>query len=504
MALPKVLGIETEYGIIARNLDVTPTVASSLLVNAYGDEGLALRVWDFLGETPHLDARGDWVPEGEYPHVESLMANAVLTNGARYYVDHAHPELSTPECASPSQVVLHDRAGELIIVESMRRALVRLPQGAELVAYKNNSDGKGNSYGCHENYLIAREVPFGRVQTAMLAHLVSRQVFCGSGKVGVEMPRQGEPRPWFQISQRADFFEEEVGLETTIRRPIVNTRDEPHANPARYRRLHVIAGDANMSQVATWLKVGSTALVLSCVEDGLFPDGLRPVDPVSAVRAVSHDITLGTTVETTDGRHLTALEVQYGILSAVRRWLDVTDDDTVGGESGRIVDEWQSVLDGLASDPGSVADTVDWVAKHRLVDAYANRHGLHRDDPRLRAIDLQYHDMRPDRCLSARAGLRTLVDDGSAGLARSEPPPDTRAWFRGACIARWPDRVVSANWDGIVFDTDEGLVRVPMEEPLKGTRDLIGGMLAGSATVEELLERLGPRSSEPVEVDPGW
>ncbi|MGA1361641.1 MAG: depupylase/deamidase Dop [Ilumatobacteraceae bacterium] len=504
MALQKVLGIETEYGIIARNLDVTPTVASSLLVNAYGDEGLALRVWDFLGETPHLDARGDWVPEGEYPHVESLMANAVLTNGARYYVDHAHPELSTPECASPSQVVLHDRAGELIIAESMRRALARLPLGSELVAYKNNSDGKGNSYGCHENYLVSREVPFGRVQTAMLAHLVSRQVFCGSGKVGVEMPRQGEPRPWFQLSQRADFFEEEVGLETTIRRPIVNTRDEPHANPARYRRLHVIAGDANMSQVATWLKVGTTALVLSCVEDGMFPDGLRPVDPVAAVRAVSHDISLGTAVETTDGRHLTALEIQFGILSAVRRWLEVSDDDTVAGESARIIREWQSVLDGLASDPGSVADTVDWVAKHRLVDAYARRHALNRDDPRLRAIDLQYHDMRPDRSLSARSGLRTLVDDEAAGLARSEPPADTRAWFRGACIARWPDRVVSANWDGIVFDTQDGLVRVPMEEPLKGTRHLVGGLLSASATVEELLERLGPRSSEPVEVDPGW
>ena len=504
MAIPKVLGIETEYGIIARNLEVTPTVASSLLVNAYGDEGLALRVWDFLGETPHLDARGDWVPEGEYPHVESLMANAVLTNGARYYVDHAHPELSTPECSGPLQVVQHDRAGELIIVESMRRALVRLPQGAELVAYKNNSDGKGNSYGCHENYLIQREVPFGSVQTAMLAHLVSRQVFCGSGKVGVEMPRHGEPRPWYQLSQRADFFEEEVGLETTIRRPIVNTRDEPHANPARYRRLHVIAGDANMSQVATWLKVGSTALVLSCVEDGVFPDGLRPVDPVSAVRAVSHDTTLGATIETVDGRTVTALDMQHEIVAAVRRWLEGVDDDTVSGEGPGIVSEWESVLDRLASDPASVGDTVDWVAKKRLIEAYAQRHGLHTDDARLRAIDLQYHDMRPGRCLAARAGLRTLVDDDTADASRTEPPADTRAWFRGACISRWPDRVVSANWDGIVFDTAEGLVRVPMEEPLKGTRELVGSVLERATTVEHLLELLGPRSSEAVEVDPGW
>ncbi|MFM8793385.1 MAG: proteasome accessory factor PafA2 family protein, partial [Acidimicrobiales bacterium] len=369
---------------------------------------------------------------------------------------------------------------------------------------KNNSDGKGNSYGCHENYLIAREVPFGRVQTAMLAHLVSRQVFCGAGKVGVEMPRQGEPRPWYQLSQRADFFEEEVGLETTIRRPIVNTRDEPHANPALYRRLHVIAGDANMNQVATWLKVGSTALVLSCVEDGMFPWGLRPADPVGAVRAVSHDLSLGARVETADGRRLTAIEMQSEILAAVRRWLEVTGDDTVAGESGRLVAEWSDVLEGLATDPRSVAGTVDWVAKHTLVDAYARRHGLHRDDARLRAIDLQYHDMRPERCLASRAGLRTLVADDDADRARTEPPVDTRAWFRGECIARWPDKVVSANWDGIVFDTEDGLVRVPMEEPLKGSRELVGDLLVRSTSVEDLLERLGPRSSEAVEVDPGW
>ena len=228
-------------------------------------DGLSLRVWDFLNETPHIDARGAWDPTSEYPHVESLMANAILTNGARYYVDHAHPEVSTPECATPSEVVLYDRAAEFIIQRSMERAAARLAPGTELIAYKNNSDGKGNSYGCHENYLVERDVPFGRLQKFITSHFVSRQVFCGAGKVGVENPRDGEIAPSFQLSQRADFFEEEVGLETTIRRPIVNTRDEPHADPRKWRRFHVILGDANMSPFATRLKVGTTALVLEAL-----------------------------------------------------------------------------------------------------------------------------------------------------------------------------------------------------------------------------------------------
>jgi proteasome accessory factor A len=436
--------------------------------------------------------------------VEPMMANAVLPNGARYYVDHAHPEYSTPECASPGQAVLHDRAGELVIEESMQRARLRLPEGAELIAYKNNSDGKGNSYGCHENYLVPREVPFGRIQGAMLAHFVSRQVFCGAGKVGVEVPRQGENRPMFQLSQRADFFEEEVGLETTIRRPIVNTRDEPHANPALYRRLHVIAGDANMSEVATWLKLGTTALVLSCLEDDEFGTGLGPVDPVSAVRAVSHDITLRAAYECLDGSMRTALAVQEEILARVTSWFGRQDVDPLGGEGPGVLAEWSRTLELLGSDPSRTADTVDWVAKLRIIEGFADRHGADWDDARLRAVDLQYHDMRPGRGLARRAKLRRLVPDAAADAARNEPPSGTRAYFRGACLARWPDKVVSASWDGIVLDTAAGLVRLPMDEPLKGTKDLVGRLLSAATDVDHLVEMLGSSAVVPVESDPGW
>ncbi len=504
MAIPKVCGIETEYGIIARGLDITPTVASSLLVNAFSDDGLSLRVWDFVGETPHIDARGEWDARSEYPHVESLMANAVLTNGARYYVDHAHPEVSTPECLTPTDALLYDRAGELIIEESMRRAAGRLPAGTELVAYKNNSDGKGNSYGCHENYLVARDVPFGMLGRCITAHFVTRQVFCGSGKVGVEQRRDGEPAVPYQLSQRADFFEEEVGLETTIRRPIVNTRDEPHADPVRFRRLHVIAGDANMSQTATWLKLGTTALVLSMIEDGRFPQHLVLADPVTGVRRVSHDPTLRTVVMTEQGQGMSALDIQGQLCAAVESWLEGVDDDTVGGEGESIVREWSRILQALATDPSSVAESVDWVAKQRLIEGYAGRHSLAPHDPRLRAIDLQYHDMRASRCLARRAGLVEKVDDMAAARAVSEPPATTRAYFRGECVRRFPDRIVSANWDGIVFETPDGLVRVPMMDPLKGTREMTGALLGSVADVDALLSALGGAATERVDGDPGW
>lgn len=503
MATAKISGIETEFGIMARGLDVSPMVASSLLVNAYSDDGLSLRVWDFLNETPHVDARGEWDASAEYPHVESMMANAILTNGARYYVDHAHPEVSTPECSAPTQVVLYDRAAEMIISESMSRASRRLSNGAELVAYKNNSDGKGNSYGCHENYLVDRSVPFGRIQRGITAHFVSRQVYCGAGKVGVEQPRDGERRPAYQLSQRADFFEEEVGLETTIRRPIVNTRDEPHADPSRFRRLHVIAGDANMSQVATWLKVATTSLVLACIEDGMFPDRLTVADPVGEIRSVSHDVSLRHGIRLTDGSVCSAIEMQRQILEAVTTWSKTVTDDCIGGESGAVLAEWSRVLDALGTDPMQLADTVDWVAKLRIVEGFAARHDVGLDDPRLRAIDLQYHDMREEKCLARRAGLRVLVDDTAAAGAMTVPPDTTRAFFRGVCVARWPDRIISANWDGIVIDTPDGLVRIPMMDPMKGTRRLVGGLLENARSMDDLLAAL-TGTVERLEPDPGW
>ena len=256
MALPKVCGIETEYGIAVRGAENNPVSASSLLINAYVAATTSRqrgRVgWDFDDESPANDARGFSLDESIAPEVETTLVNAVLTNGARYYVDHAHPEISTPEVATALEAVCFDRAAEEIVRRSMVHAAAKLATTAtgpaEVVVYKNNSDGKGNSYGCHENYLLARETPFGRIVAQVTPHFVTRQVFTGAGKVGCELPGVPFDQVPYQLTQRADFFEEEVGLETTLKRPIVNTRDEPHCDAQKYRRLHVIVGDANMAR----------------------------------------------------------------------------------------------------------------------------------------------------------------------------------------------------------------------------------------------------------------
>ena len=277
MSVAKVLGIETEYG-IAGGPDADQIVASSIIVNAYAQEGRTRINWDFEGETPDMDARGLPDLTSFAPVVETHLANTVLTNGARLYVDHAHPEYSSPECRTPLEATLYDAAGE----EVMRRALMVANEMVEphqaITLYKNNSDGKGNSYGTHENYLVSREVEFNHLVRAMVPHFVSRQIIIGAGKVGAETEAGLDGDPFFQLSSRAEFFEEVVGLETTLKRPIINTRDEPHADAERFRRLHVIIGDANMSQVATFVKLGSTALVARGV------GGLRPSGPFRRCR----------------------------------------------------------------------------------------------------------------------------------------------------------------------------------------------------------------------------
>jgi proteasome accessory factor PafA2 len=493
MALPKVCGIETEYGIVTRGgFEANPISASSLLVNAYVNE-LAGRVgWDFEDEMPGNDARGFSFDGSLPPEVETHLVNAVLTNGARFYVDHAHPEVSTPEVLDARAAVVFDRAGELIVRKAMEVSRRNLGDGGEIVVYKNNSDGKGNSYGCHENYLVAREVPFGRIVSQITPHFVTRQVFCGAGKVGSEFPGIPSREVPFQLSQRADFFEEEVGLETTLKRPIVNTRDEPHCDATKYRRLHVIVGDANMAEVATFLKVGTTAIVLCLIEDDALGPDLALAAPVRSIREISHDPTLRQTVPLRDGRRMRALEIQWALLERAQRYAERRGLDAVGAEVGaEVLTRWEAVLTGLESDRASVAGQVDWVAKERLFHAYMARHGIDWSDARLRAMDLQYHDVRPDKSLASRVGLERLVGDDEAELAMTCPPEDTRAYFRGRCLAKFPEQVVAANWDSLVFDVGaDPLRRVPMLEPLRGTRAHVGALLDASDTAAELLTAL--------------
>lgn len=491
MATPKVMGIETEYGIIAKGGDdYNPILASSLLINSYASPRLKRVRWDYEEETPLRDARGFERAGFDLLEDEGGLVSVILENGARYYVDHAHPEYSTPECTNPRDLVIHDKAGERVLNTSLERAFELLSDGQRILVYKNNSDGKGNSYGCHENYLMSRETPFPNIVKYIMPFLVTRQVFTGAGKVGVEGgSSEGVD---YQISQRADFFEVEVGLETTFKRPIVNTRDEPHADPEKYRRLHVIIGDANMSEVSTFLKTGTTALVLAMIEDDFIPADLSLAEPVQALRAISRDPTCRVAVPMASGRTVTAVELQWEFLDWTRKYLAERDVDLVTAD---VVARWEQTLAALESDPLVLDRQLDWVAKLNMLEAYRERHRLDWSSPRLRLVDLQYHDIRPDKGLYYRLvsqnRIERIVDDLEVERAVTTPPEDTRAWFRGSALRKFSGEITTASWDGLVFDTgDDALQKVPMMEPLRGTRATTESLIESSSSASELISKL--------------
>ena len=537
------MGIETEYGVLQPGQPLAnPMLMSSQVVTTYralaarSDGARGRARWDYDDEDPLQDARGFHVPrasahpslltddpalpapsgpvagdasfqEVARPTTEEYddpsAANVILTNGARLYVDHAHPEYSSPEVTVPHDAVCWDVAGERVMLAASRE-LARVP-GAPVVLYKNNVDGKGASYGTHENYLVDRAVPFGLIVEVLTPFLVTRQVFAGSGRVG--LGPTGEERG-FQVSQRADYVEAEVGLETTLRRPIVNTRDEPHADRQRWRRLHLIVGDANLFETATYLKVGTTSLVLFVVEhlEELGPQvrarlaGLRLADPVADVQRVSRDLDLTARLRLADGRSLTALEIQ-------REYLEVAAEASrlLAGEGGPdaptrdVLARWESVLARLGTDRDGCARDVEWVAKLRLLDRLRERDGIDWGHPRLAAMDLQWSDVRPERGiyhrLLAAGAVDRVVTEREVGAAVHHAPEDTRAYFRGEVVARFGDQVSAASWDSVIFDVPgaPSLQRVPMMDPLRGSRAHIGALLDASPDAAALLAGLaGP------------
>ena len=492
MAIPKVIGTETEYGIAAVGQpDFNPVLSSSMLISSYAGSLRRIR-WDYEDESPLRDARVFEPVSGRELSDEDLgLANVILPNGARYYVDHAHPEYSTPECLSPRSLVIHDKAGERILERSLAVVAAEIPSSPALAIYKNNSDGKGNSYGTHENYLMDRATPFGDIVRDLTPFFVSRQIFTGAGKLGLEAQWDERGKHVFQLTQRADFFETEVGLETTLKRPIINTRDEPHADPERYRRLHVIVGDANLCEVATFLKLGTTSIVLKMIEDGFLPD-FSLVNPVAAIHDVSRDVSLTTQVSLVDGRKMTALQLQWEYLELARKYVDREDDTP---ENREVLERWETVLRGLENDPRTLSAQLDWVAKLRLLEGYRERDGLAWSDAKLRAIDLQYHDVRRDRGLYhrlAHAGkVERITTDEEVQRAIMEPPDDTRAFFRGRCIAKYPDAIAAASWDSLILDTGrDALQRIPMREPLRGTRAHVEELLDACEDAAALVDRL--------------
>ncbi|MGO4187666.1 depupylase/deamidase Dop [Pseudarthrobacter sp. TAF60_1] len=536
----RVMGAETEYGIHAPSAPgANATMMSARVVQAYAQvtrqraAGGAETRWDYTDEEPLHDARG-WTLERASAHPSqltdqppvldaeavalaygreeleldgeddagSLLMNMVLGNGARLYVDHAHPEYSSAEVTNPRDAVIWDAAGDQVALAAVRR-LAADPELPPVNLYKNNTDNKSVSYGSHENYLMPRSVPFGDIVRGLTPFFVTRQVMCGSGRVGLG---QDSSTPGYQISQRADFFEAEVGLETTIRRPIINTRDEPHATADRYRRLHVIIGDANLSQSSNYLKFGTTALVLSLIEAGLAPK-VEVYEPVQALQAVSHDTSLTAKLRLLDGRRVTALDLQWIYHEAAAKLAqdtgvaDAVDGD---GHTHDVLERWATTLTQLDSDRNAAATSVEWLAKLSLLEGYRDRDNLAWNDARLGLVDLQWADIRPEKGLYyrflARNRMQRVVDDAAIAAAVTEPPPDTRAFFRGRCVSSFGKDVVGASWDSVIFDVPGygRLQRVPTREPLRGTKALTGGLFTRHRTAGPFLaELLGHNTAPP-------
>lgn len=526
MSVNRVMGTETEFGIHTPGAShFNATWLSTQVVHAYSKEtgeraaaGGETR-WDYTDEDPLADARG-WVQPryeadpSQLTDVEPTltaaqialeggdiiedagppMMNMVLGNGARLYVDHAHPEYSSPEVTNPLDAVRWDAAGDLVALASMRR-IAATPDIPEIVLYKNNTDNKSVSYGSHENYLMPREVPFSSIVDQLTGFFVTRQIMCGAGRVGLGQDGKGVG---FQISQRADFFEAEVGLETTVRRPIINTRDEPHAVADKYRRLHVIIGDANLCQVSSYLKFGTTALVLDLIEHGKAP-AIHFMNPVASLKAVSHDWKLQEQHLLTDDSSMTAVAVQrvyYHAALMHAREQGTLSPETGDGMTSAVLQKWDEVLTALETDPMTLANQLDWVAKLALLQSYQRRDQLGWDDPRLALIDLQWSDLRPEKGLYYKllnAGrIQRLVTQESIEAAMTEPPHDTRAYFRGKCIQKFGQNVVGASWDSVIFELPKQrrLQRVASKEPLKGTKELTGTLFDSSADIDTFLEKL--------------
>ncbi len=507
----RIMGIETEYGIFAPDCpDADLNDLSAQLLGEYAavcrERGVGDVRWDYSGEAPT-----DHVASSAVTAIARLSAqeqewyrgtSTVLTNGARLYVDHSHPEYAAPEADTPRLAAVHDLAGRRVMAAAVARR-ARRPDLVQFAVFKNNVDGRGAAYGTHENYLVERAVPFSDLTAALVPFLVTRPVLCGSGRVGLGPCSE---QPGFQISPRADYIEQILGLQTTHRRPIMNTRDEPHADSQRWRRLHVITSDANSADTPVLLKLGALSLVLSVLERHGLPQqwaALRLADPVTACQDVSRDLTLTRRLPLADGRELTALEIQRAYLGVVAELIG-QDVATADPETAEIVDLWRSGIEALSRDVQS-AEGVEWVAKYAILRSLAAREGLDWDAPKLAALDLQWSDVRPDRGLAQRLGpdlgLPRLFTDAEIARAETTPPPTTRAWLRGEAVRLLGgDALYAASWHSLVLDTGQGwLERVATPDPWRGTRDDIDGLLQspdGQVDLpERLLTALGPRTA---------
>src|SRR5437016_6281525 len=500
--MKRVFGLETEYGITLSGAESVDVVAEAIeLVRRYTENG-ALMKWDYELEDPHLDARGfrarellQDTDESAYYEIdkrrplsfEEIKSDLVLSNGARFYNDHAHPEYSTPECTTLREMVAQDKAGERILAECARRRNQKLPSGYEVRLYKNNTDFSGHSYGCHDNYLMSRDIAWDKIVAGILPFLVTRQIFAGAGKMGVEAESGQSELGVYQISQRADFFSVVVSIDTMNRRPLVNTRDEPHVDASRYRRFHVILGDSNMSEWATAMKIGTTALVLDLIERGEAPQ-LEIAQPIDAAKSISRDQNYDWIIELRDGRKISAIDVQRLYLSAAQK---IGHNDE---ERGWILREWESVLNDLERDVMLCRDRVDWAAKKFLLNELQGEEKLQWSDPWLQAIDLEYHNIDLERGLYyellRQGSIRRVVNEDEIRRAIFSPPETTRAFFRGRAVARFTDQIESIQWNEIVLSGAGRSQRIALPEPADESLKRLNTAMRESANFADFLRAL--------------
>ncbi len=407
-------------------------------------------------------------------------SNVFLENGARLYLDvGSHPEYATPECDSITDLIAHDKAGERILEALLAAAEVRLHEegiSGDVYLFKNNTDSAGNSYGCHENYLVARQGEFARIADVLIPFFVTRQIYCGAGKV-LHGPRGAQ----YCISQRAEHIWEGVSSATTRSRPIINTRDEPHADAERFRRLHVIVGDSNMSEFTTYLKVGVTDLVVRMVEENTVMRDLTLENPIRAIREISHDITCKRKVRLATGRELSAIEIQTEYFERASRFIERRDKDPV---AVKILAEWGSALEALREGRSDrLVGKVDWAAKHRLIEQYRSKHGIPLSHPRIALMDLAYHDVNRERglyyLLERRGLMERAVPDKQVQRAMREPPQTTRARLRGEFIrqAKQRRRDYTVDWVHLKLN-DQAQRTVLCKDPFRSVDERVEQLIA--------------------------
>ena len=406
-------------------------------------------------------------------------SNVFLVNGARLYLDvGSHPEYATPECDSLHDLVAHDKAGEMILGELVDSAEQRLAEEGirgDIYLFRNNTDSAGNSYGCHENYLTSRDDDLSQYTEVLIPFLVSRQIYAGAGKV-VQTARGAQ----FSIAQRSEHIWEGVSSATTRSRPIINTRDEPHADSDRYRRLHVIVGDSNMSEYATYLKVGACSLVLRMLEDpSVVLRDMTLENPIRAIREISHDLTCSRRVRLSDNREMSAFEIQSVYLQRAMRYAEHHD---LSPQEKQALDMWEHVMTGIERDPLSLDREVDWVVKYRLVEAYRERHGLSLASPEVALLDLQYHDISRRRSvfykLQERGLVERVVTDADILEATETPPQTTRARLRGEFIRRAKERKRDYTVDWVHLKLNDQAQRTVLcKDPFRAQDDRVDRLI---------------------------